>query len=91
MVVVETDDRRIVIGGDVAVWLGGLDEPRTDGQIRVRALHPELVWLTHEHDPWHGLWHGPHTPVLQVDTKSLRQTQGGSGGLSERWCNWILV
>ena len=29
-----------------------LDEPRTEGQLRVRALDPELVWLTHEHEPW---------------------------------------
>ena len=28
------------------------DEPRTDGQLRVRALEPELVWLAHEHEPW---------------------------------------
>src|SRR5438034_65439 len=31
---------------------GGLDEPRTEGQLRVRALDPELVWLAHEHEPW---------------------------------------
>ena len=24
----------------------------TEGQLRVRALDPELVWLTHEHEPW---------------------------------------
>ena len=29
-----------------------LDEPRTAGQLRVRALEPELVWLAHEHEPW---------------------------------------
>ena len=22
------------------------------GQLRVRALDPELVWLAHEHEPW---------------------------------------
>jgi N-acyl homoserine lactone hydrolase len=27
-------------------------EPRTEGQLRVRALEPELVWLAHEHEPW---------------------------------------
>ena len=27
-------------------------EPRTEGQLRVRALDPELVWLAHEHEPW---------------------------------------
>src|SRR5436309_1292891 len=29
-----------------------LDEPRTEGQLRVSALEPELVWLAHEHEPW---------------------------------------
>jgi N-acyl homoserine lactone hydrolase len=24
----------------------------TEGQLRVRALDPELVWLAHEHEPW---------------------------------------
>jgi N-acyl homoserine lactone hydrolase len=53
MVVVETGRRPVVVvGGDVAVWLGELDEPRTEGQLRVRALEPELVWLAHEHEPW---------------------------------------
>ena len=42
----------VVVGGDVAVRLGELDEPRTEGQLRVRALEPELVWLAHEHEPW---------------------------------------
>ncbi len=31
---------------------GELDEPRTEGQLRVSALDPELVWLAHEHEPW---------------------------------------
>ena len=38
----------VVVGGDVAVWFGELDEPQTEGQLRVRALDPELVWLAHE-------------------------------------------
>jgi len=42
----------LVVGGDVAVRLGELDEPRTEGQLRVRTLDPELVWLAHEHEPW---------------------------------------
>ena len=29
-----------------------LDEPHTEGQLRVHALDPELVWLAHEHEPW---------------------------------------
>jgi N-acyl homoserine lactone hydrolase len=52
VVVVETGGRPVVVGGDVAVWFGELDEPHTEGQLRVRALDPELVWLTHEHQPW---------------------------------------
>ena len=52
VVVVETGGRPVVVGGDVAVWFGELDEPHTEGQLRVRALDPELVWLTHEHEPW---------------------------------------
>ena len=52
IVVVETGGRPIVIAGDVAVWFGELDEPHTEGQLLVRALDPELVWLAHEHEPW---------------------------------------
>src|SRR5207248_3994410 len=52
VVVVETGGRPVVVGGDVAVCFGELDEPRTEGQLRVRALEPELVWLAHEHEPW---------------------------------------
>ncbi len=52
VVVVDTGDRPIVIGGDVAVWFGELEEPSTEGQRLVRALDPEQVWLTHEHEPW---------------------------------------
>jgi N-acyl homoserine lactone hydrolase len=26
--------------------------PHTEGQLRVRALNPELVWLAHVHEPW---------------------------------------
>jgi N-acyl homoserine lactone hydrolase len=52
VVVVETAGRPVVVGGDVAVWFGELDEPSTEGQLQVRALDPELVWLAHEHEPW---------------------------------------
>ena len=52
VVVVETGGRPVVVGGDVAVWFGELDEPHTEGQLRVRALDPELVWLAHEHETW---------------------------------------
>ncbi len=52
MVVIDTGARPIIAGGDVAVWFGELDEPHTEGQLRVRALDPALVWLTHVEEPW---------------------------------------
>ena len=52
VVVIDTGGRPVVVGGDVAVWFGELDEAHTEGQLRVRALDPELVWLAHEHEPW---------------------------------------
>ena len=52
VVVVDTGGRPIVIGGDMAVWFGELDDPQTEGQLLVRALEPELVWLAHTHEPW---------------------------------------
>jgi N-acyl homoserine lactone hydrolase len=51
-VVVDTGEGPVIVGGDVAVWFDELDEPRTEGQLLVRALDPELVWLTHEREPW---------------------------------------
>src|SRR3954447_16872706 len=45
VVVVETGGHPVVVCGDVAVWFGELDEPETEGQLLVRALDPELVWL----------------------------------------------
>ncbi len=48
-----TPDRfDVIIAGDVAVWFGELDEPRTEGQLLIRALNPEKVWLAHTHEPW---------------------------------------
>jgi N-acyl homoserine lactone hydrolase len=52
VVVVETGGRPQIVGGDVGVWHGELDEPSTEGQHRVLGLDPELVWLTHEREPW---------------------------------------
>jgi N-acyl homoserine lactone hydrolase len=52
VVVIETSERPVVVGGDVAVRFAELDEPESEGQLRVRALNPELVWLAHEHEPW---------------------------------------
>jgi N-acyl homoserine lactone hydrolase len=52
VVVVETDGRSVVVGGDMAVFFAELDEPSTEGQRLVRALDPAEVWLSHEHEPW---------------------------------------
>jgi N-acyl homoserine lactone hydrolase len=52
VVVIGTGGRPVVIAGDTAVWFGELDEPKTEGQLLVRALDPELVWLAHTHEPW---------------------------------------
>jgi N-acyl homoserine lactone hydrolase len=52
VVVVDTGGRPVVIAGDTAVFFTDLDEPRTEGQRLVRALAPEAVWLSHEHEPW---------------------------------------
>jgi N-acyl homoserine lactone hydrolase len=62
VVVVETGGGPVVIAGDTAVFFGELDEPSTEGQRLVRGLDPELVWLSHEHEPWRpgpGLGHAP--------------------------------
>ena len=52
VVVVETAGRPVVVAGDAAVWFGELDEPETEGQLLIRGLDPELVWLAHTHEPW---------------------------------------
>jgi N-acyl homoserine lactone hydrolase len=52
VVVIGAGRQPTAVAGDVAVWFGELDEPHTEGQLRVVALDPELVWLTHEHQPW---------------------------------------
>jgi N-acyl homoserine lactone hydrolase len=52
VVVVDTGGRSVVIAGDTAVFFAELDEPRTEGQRLVRALDPDEVWLSHEHERW---------------------------------------
>jgi N-acyl homoserine lactone hydrolase len=52
MVVVENGQRPSIVGGDVAVSFAELDKPTTEGQRAVRALEPEVVWLTHAAEPW---------------------------------------
>jgi N-acyl homoserine lactone hydrolase len=54
VVVIDTGGRPVVVGGDVAVRFAELDDPESEGQVLVRALEPELVWLAHEHEPWRG-------------------------------------
>ena len=65
IVVIDTTDGPLIVGGDVAVWHGELDQPSTPGQHRVRALNPTQVWLTHEHQPWRpGMSLAPPGPLL---------------------------
>ncbi len=52
VVVVQTGGRSVVIAGDTAVFFDELDDPRTEGQQLIRALAPEEVWLSHQHEPW---------------------------------------
>jgi N-acyl homoserine lactone hydrolase len=52
VVVIENGEHPIVVCGDAAVWFGELDEPKTEGQLLIRALDPEAVWLAHAHEPW---------------------------------------
>src|SRR4051812_27585898 len=62
VVVVETGGRPVVVGGDVAGWVGGLDEPQSGGPLRGGALDPPLVWLAPPGEPMRprpGLGHPP--------------------------------
>ena len=52
VVVVETAGPPVVICGDTAVFHAELEEPSTEGQRLIRALEPEEVWLSHQHEPW---------------------------------------
>lgn len=52
VVVIDGDEGPTVIAGDTAVWFDELENPRTEGQLLVRSLNPERVWLTHAHKPW---------------------------------------
>src|SRR5205814_1561030 len=50
VVLVETGGRPVVVGGDVAVWFGELDEPHATGHLPVRAPDPYLVRVAPEDD-----------------------------------------
>ncbi|MDR6970558.1 MBL fold metallo-hydrolase [Leifsonia shinshuensis] len=52
IVVVDAGERPIVIAGDTAVWGAQLDEPETEGQLLIRSLDPQQVWLSHADEPW---------------------------------------
>ena len=52
IVVVGSGARPTVVAGDAAVWFGELDDPRDEGQRLIVGLDPELVWLSHTHEPW---------------------------------------
>ena len=52
VVVIESDGPPVVVGGDVAVRFSELDEPQSEGQLRVRALNAGEVWLAHVQEPW---------------------------------------
>src|SRR3954454_14219418 len=67
VVIVETGGRSVVIGGDMAVFFAEVDEPRTEGQPRVRALNPAEVWLSHQHEP------GPRQVDQDVSFEEARQ------------------
>ena len=48
-------DRRSIRSSSSATWRSGSASSMsrsTEGQRLVRALDPELVWLSHEHEPW---------------------------------------
>ena len=49
-VLVDTPDGLVVIGGDVGVWFGELEEGTTEGQRRVLELGA-LTWLAHVPEP----------------------------------------
>lgn len=66
VVLVEHDAHRVVIAGDAAVWSSELDDPRTEGQRRIRSLDPEAVWMSHAHEPWRPE-RSPRPGLLDLD------------------------
>ena len=94
IVVVETGGRPIVVGGDVAVWFGELDDPRTEGRLLVHALDPELVGSrtsTSHGNPTPSEPHGPLTSGLsdpfgnpRVDALRIRPGCSGRSGRGRR-------
>ncbi|WP_328320050.1 MBL fold metallo-hydrolase [Kribbella sp. NBC_00382] len=52
LVLVDSGLQRTAVVGDLAISSHDLDDPQTEGQLKVRALTPDLVWLAHQHEPW---------------------------------------
>lgn len=52
IVVIDGDQGPTVVAGDTAVRFADLENPKTEGQLLIRSLNPEMVWLTHENKPW---------------------------------------
>ena len=67
VVAVETGGHPVVVGGDVEVWFGELDEPHTEGQLRVRALDPS--------------WSGSRTSTSRGDPVPSKASRRRSLGL----------
>jgi glyoxylase-like metal-dependent hydrolase (beta-lactamase superfamily II) len=89
VVVVENGEHPVVVGGDVAVWFGELDEPHSEGQLLVRALNPELVWLAHEHEPWRPRTVRGITPGLFSESSGgMQRGTGVAALLSAHFALW---
>ncbi len=41
------------------ILVADLDNLRKEGQLLVRSLNPEAVWLTHQHEPWRPVTSSP--------------------------------
>ncbi|MDR6636820.1 hypothetical protein [Paenarthrobacter nitroguajacolicus] len=59
VVAIDGDKHPTIIAGDTAVWFDDLDNLRKEGQLLVRSLNPEAVWLTHQHEPWRPVTSSP--------------------------------
>jgi N-acyl homoserine lactone hydrolase len=51
-VVVETDEGRVVLGGDVTYSMRELVDGATESIRRIHALRPRAVFLAHQDRPW---------------------------------------
>ncbi len=51
-VVVQTDEGRVVVAGDVTYRLADFDESEDENIRRIRALDPRRVWISHDARPW---------------------------------------